>query len=790
MKVLLSWLNEFLPHALTGAEAEESLVSNGIEVAAVRSLAAGLENVVVAKVLEYAPHPDADRLRLCKVTDGVDTLDIVCGAKNFEAGSVVALAKVGAKLPNGLEIKKSKIRGVASFGMLCSEEELGFKDAAEGILILPPDAPVGRPLADYLGRNDSVVEVELTPNRGDCLSVVGLAQEIAAHRGVGAKVPSVGAKGAMRGDLRLSVEDAQGCPRYSLQLFDGVTVVESAVGPLGRLAGVGLRNINSVVDITNYVMWERGQPLHAFDADKVAGGIAVRRARAGEKLLCLDGETRALDAADLVIADDNGPIAIAGVIGGADSGVSAGTRRILLESAHFEPSSVRKTAKRHGLHTDSSHRFERFVDPTGAWSASLRARELLEEFCGARQLGEADVVSDPAVPVKIRLRRASVLRHLGQEVKGEGEYLSRLGFTVERREDDYFVEVPVRRPDVTREIDLIEEIARLHGYGNFPSKLPPAVGMPPALDGFARARALKEFLAATGYLETRGYSFAAAATNAAFARAGEHPVRVLNGLTADMQEMRVSLVPQLLDAWKRNRERQAGEARLFELAKTYAAVPTPAAARPAAETLSLGLLVAGSATARWQSPARALDFFDLKAVLEALSDEFNLRLAIAPAAQAPAWLHPGIAAEVRFRGKSLGFAGALHPTLAASLDVGSAFVAELDAGAFLDAIGTRAKYKAYSVFPYSEKDLAFIVDDAVASARIVEEAQALKIPHLASIELFDVYRGKGVPAGKKSLAYAVRFMSREKTLTDAEIGEALTKIVETAKAKLGAQLRS
>ncbi|MCB0308912.1 MAG: phenylalanine--tRNA ligase subunit beta [Bdellovibrionales bacterium] len=790
MRIPISWLNEFLSTTPKAEELAEALTMHGIEVSDIERQDEGIKDVWVAEIVEFSKHPNADRLSLCKVTDGEQTFDIVCGAKNFQNGDHVALAKIGAVLPNGLKIEKSKIRGVASFGMLCSKEELGLEHSSEGIWILPKESPVGQNLAKYLKKEDSVLVLELTPNRGDCLSIIGVAQEVAAIFELPTKIPSSGAKAIPRGALNVSVKDPEGCPRYTIQHFDSIEVSESPTMITQRLTAVGIRPILNVVDFTNYVMIERGQPQHAFDAEKVVGAIEVRRANEHETLLCLDDVERELTPEDLIIADQQGPIGIAGVIGGKRTAVSTDTKAIYLESAHFSPSLVRRTAKRLNIHTESSHRFERFVDPSAAWSASSRTRELLEEYAQARSIAEYDADKGSFKSNKIRLRKGTIVRYLGQDIKNAGDYLTRLGFSLEKMEEDYSVDVPFRRPDVTREVDLVEEIARLHGYNNFSAIVPSLVSVPQKHTQFESIGGIKKFFSSIGFHETRSYSFVSKQWNASFGKGGK-PIKIVNGITSEMDEMRMSLVPHLIDSWKINRSRQVKGIKLFEAAPTYVQNELSIADQmPCFERQCVTMLVAGSTLSTWNQQSRQLDYYDIKGAIEAFSAKYNLRLSFKVGDEVPAYYHPGIALTVNYKNQIVGYLGGLHPELLKQFDLSNVFVGELDVTDLRPELNVINLFKPYSSFPTSERDVAFVVDQKVFAANIVEEIRKMKIAILQEVRVFDVYQGKGFTSGKKSLAFSVIFGSLEKTLTDQDINRAMDDIIKKISKTFDAQLRS
>lgn len=790
MKVLLKWLHEFLPSQPTAREVADALTSVGIEVSEVRYLAEGFEKVFVAEILEARKHPNADRLTLCRVTDGKDTCEIVCGASNFKVGDRAALAHVGTKLSNGMALKATKIRGVSSSGMLCSEAELGLSSESEGILILPKDAPVGKPLAEYLGRDDWLLTLDLTPNRGDCLSVTGVAREAAAALNISPKAPSGQGEGPADSPVRAVVKDPQGSPRYVLRLLESVQVAESPRWVKERLEACGVRAILNVVDVTNYVMLERGQPLHAFDRDKIVGSIEVRRAEEGEKILCLDGAERKLQAGDLVIADEHGPVAIAGVMGGARSAVSAETKSILLESAHFDPISVRRTAKRLNLRTESSHRFERWVDPASVWSASDRAVELFAKVAGAKPVAGIDVRAQKPVPRKLRMRQHEIERILGVDLKTSGEYLARLGLPVEKADQDWVVEIPSRRPDLEREIDLIEEVARIYGYDKVPSSLTPIDQAPHGNPTYDKVDAIRDFCRAEGFREIRGYSFADEKELETFSALHlGAPIALLNPLVSEMTRMRQSLIPSLLRAWRTNQFRQSGGGRLFEVARVYGK-GSGENKTPAREETYLGAVWGGEAIPGfWGAKPRAADFFDAKGFLEGMAEQLGIRSLSFKAEGMPAYFHPGQSAAVFWRDQPVGALGKLHPRIVRQFEVKEVVVLELQIDPMLPFLFETPRFKPYSSFPTVQRDLAFVFKSGVAWEEVQHQVRELKDPLLKHVELFDVYEGKGIPEGSRSLAFSLCF-GADRTLTDPEIDASLDKVVKHLETIFGAKLRA
>lgn len=823
MKISVQWLRELLPVALSAEEIAARLTGVGFEVEGreERALPGGEGGIVAAQVRARKPVEGSDHLSVCEVDDGAQRFQVVCGAQNYQAGDVVPLARVGAVLPGGQAITRAKLRGVESAGMLCSARELGLSDDHSGLLILPRDTKLGTPMAALLGLPDTVLDVNVAPNRPDALSHLGLARELAALTGGAVRVP--GAGGARTVDARsaasaarVDVEDAEGCPRYLARVIEGLRVGPSPLRLQERLRACGVRPISNVVDATNLALLELGHPLHAFDLDKLAGGrIIVRRARAGEPMVTLDGKDRALAADDLVIADGERPVAIAGVMGGATSEVHAGTTRILLESAVFDPARVRRTARRHALHTEASHRFERGADERMAELAADRCAALIVELAGGRVLaGTIDRFPAPRPPQRVWVRPARVRAVLGAAVP-DAEVEARLrslglvpvdgaSGSSERRQ----WEVPSFRRDLTREIDCVEEIARQRGLDTIPiAQHPAGVGETaaerPAEVSVERAR---EVLAARGYDEVVNYSFLAEKDLLALTprTAGIEPVRplrVANPLTVEQGALRTSLVPGLLRTLQRNLAHGATDVRLYELGRAY--LPQPDArhpegllAWPVAEPRRLAVIAQGRARPRfWGAKDDApATFFDLKGLFEELLSALRVgdaSFAPAPAAAGP-YLHPASAGLLTAGGQALGVFGEVHPLVAAHFDVPQGVLAGELAW---DDLAARARLVpqmgGVPRFPAVPRDLAFVVDAAVPAARALAEIRASDAKGLLeSVELFDQYRGPQVPAGKKSLAFSLTLRAPDRTLTDPEADAVCAAAAARLKASLGAELRT
>jgi phenylalanyl-tRNA synthetase beta chain len=826
VKISVAWLKELVPVQLSAEEIAAKLTSVGFEVESreERALAGGEGGIVAALVRERRPVAGSDHLSVCEVDDGTRRWQVVCGAQNYAAGDVVPFARVGAVLPGGQKITAAKLRGVESFGMLCSARELGLSDDHSGLLLLPRDTKLGAPMEALLGLPDAILDVNVAPNRPDALSHLGLARELAALLGVPLRHPqppreaAPGAQ-ALRGLASIAVADAAGCPRYVARVVEGVRIGPSPLRLQERLRACGVRPISNVVDATNLALLELGHPLHAFDLDKLEGRrIEVRRARPGEPLTTLDGKERALTAEDLVIADGARPVALAGVMGGATSEVHDGTTRILLEAAVFDPGSVRRTARSQGLHTEASHRFERGADERMARLAADRCVQLIVELAGGKAVpGAIDVWPAPRPLQRVRVRPARVRAVLGADVSAAevDSRLRSLGLVPVEAEgagaagdEQRLWEVPSFRRDLTREIDCAEEIARQRGLDSIPivqhsAGIGETAAERPAVTAARRAR---EALAARGFDEAINYSFCAekdllALTPRTAGTARVQPIRVANPLTVEQGAMRTSLVAGLLRNLKTNLAHGAHDVRLYELGRAYLPERDPVHAEgplawPVAEQARIGLVAHGRAAPRsWAVKDEArFGFFELKGAVEELVAALGIEgteAAPASAAEAP-WLHPASACRISAGGATLGVFGELHPLVAAHFDVPQGVVAgELFWDALLAHASLGAQMGGVPRFPALPRDLAFVMNADVPAARAIAEIRAADAKGLLeSVELFDQYRGAQVPAGKKSLAFTLTLRDPSRTLTDAEADALCAAVAARLKETLGAELRA
>jgi phenylalanyl-tRNA synthetase beta chain len=795
MKFSENWLREWVDPGVSRDELCQRLDMIGLEVESVTALGAGLDGVVVGHITQAQPHPDADRLRVCQVDVGTGTpLQIVCGAPNARVGLKAPLATVGAVLPNGLAIKPATLRGVDSQGMLCSAKELGLDADASGLMELPADAVPGTALAALLGLPDASIELGLTPNRADCLGLRGLAYDVAAAYGRPLREPDAGAVAPVIDDRRgIRLEAGADCPRYVGRVIDGVDA--GAVSPAWlaeRLRRAGVRPISAVVDVTAYVMLELGQPMHAFDHARLDGDIVVRRARAGERVQLLDGREVALDPELLVIADQAGPVALAGIMGGMASRVTGDSRQVFLEAAHFAPKAIAGRARTLGLHTDASHRFERGVDPELPRRAIERATALLLQIAGGRPgpVLEAERADDlparPAVP----LRRARIERLLGIAVDDREveRILADLGMQVAGGVDGWQVTPPSRRFDIAIEEDLIEEVARIHGYDRIPTRAP-AGELAPTLPSETRLGdgLLRRTLAARGWQEALCFAFVDPAWLVRW-QMDRDLIALANPLSAELGTMRPSLLPGLVQALAYNRARQQERVRLFELGRTF-----HGGGDAPVEVDRLALAACGPADAEhWDRaglPPRPVDFHDLKGELEALialgggAGDWRFEAV----ADVP-WLHPGRAARVLRDGRAVGLAGALHPGLVKALDLESeTWVTEID----LDALRAAAvpKARALSRFPSVRRDIAVIVADQVAFGDLRQALEAALGPELEQLVVFDEYRGPGLSDGVKSVAIGLILRNPSRTLVDEDADRTVARAVQILAERFNAVLR-
>ncbi len=791
MKFSEQWLREWVNPALSRDELCHQLTMAGLEVDAVAPVAGVFDGVLVGEVLKVAPHPDADKLRVTEVSIGSEeNLEIVCGAANVREGLKVPVAVVGAVLPGDFKIKKAKLRGVPSFGMLCSTAELGLSESASGLMELPGDAPVGEDIRHYLQLDDATIELGLTPNRSDCLGVAGIAREVATNNGMALSAPAVEAIAPTIDDtLSIEVAQPEACPRYLGRVIRGIDA--SAETPLWmqeRLRRCGLRSLGPVVDVTNYVLLELGQPMHAFDLAKLQGGVQVRHAQAGETLTLLNEQDVSLDEQTLVIADQQGPLAMAGVMGGAASAVSAGSGDIFLESAFFAPSKLAGCARRYGLHTDSSHRFERGVDPQLPRQAMERATALLLQIVGGQAGPISEVVSEADLPkaAPILLRRQRIERVLGSAIEDQRvvAILQGLGMVVTAVDEGWQVLAPSFRFDIAIEVDLIEELARIVGYSELPAVRPQgALQMQPRPEAVVSRRLLARVLVERGYQEAISYSFVDPKVQAVLDPQRE-PIALANPISADLAVMRTTLWAGLMPIVQHNLNRQQARIRLFEQGLSFIRDGEATTQQP----MLAGVVCGSREPEQWGQAAHKVDFYDVKADVEALLAPARMHGELRFVADAHPALHPGQSARIYLGEQAIGWLGAIHPELERKLDLhGQTFVFELEIAAITQ--GRVVKFREISRYPAIRRDLAFVVDAEVQAQSLFELIRAAAPEGLQELKLFDVYHGEHIDSGRKSLALGLTLQAQSRTLTDDEVDSAITTIVEMLRDKLGATIR-
>lgn len=794
MRVSIDWLGDYVDVPPDIEDLAHRLDMSGTKVEKIHRPDEEIEGIVVAEVAEVEPHPNADNLAMVTVSLGDDTQRVVCGAKNFAVGDRVALARVGARLP-GMEITERKIRGEVSRGMLCSAAELGLSKDASGLLILQPDAPLGADVAELLNLDDTVLELEITPNRPDCMSLIGVAREIAALYGTQLKTPHpAGESSPIDHGIRVEVKDPEGCRRYLAGYIEGITVGSSPAWMAARLLASGVRPISSIVDVTNYVMLETGQPLHAFDADKVAErSIIVRRAGAGERLTTLDGVDRELAPTDLVIADPSQILAMAGVMGGLDSEVTGSTTSVVIEAATFDSAAVSFTSRRHNLRSEASARFERGTDIENVPVAAARAAELMRSVSGGT-VASAPAETYPVLHHRptVTLRPERTERLLGIPLSAEIQvaHLRSIGLPTELDDDLIRSEIPGFRPDLGREADLIEEVARLEGFDKLPSTLPPGRGGGLSAPQAAE-RTMRRALVALGVTEAWTSSFMSPADLDVLGYEDDHPARrlveVSNPMVDTEPALRSTLLPGLTRSAARNIAHRASGVALFEIARVY----SPSEHDLADEQWVLAAVLAGERTpSSWRGPARPWDFFGAKALLEAVLGALGITEAVyEPLKGAP--FHPTQAAVVKLAGAPVGALGSLHPDACDKLDLPDGTVAlEVSFDALIAALPARAKADPIPRFPSNYMDLAVVLDETIESGKVTHVIVKAGAPDVVGVRLFDVYRGGQVPAGKKSLAYALELRHPDRTLTDEDAATVRHRILGALRERTGAELRA
>ena len=809
MLVSLNWLKNYVDYgALTPEELGELITKSGIEVDGIHHVAAEKsEQVVVGYVQSCEPHPNADRLSLCQVDVGDEVLQIVCGAPNVQAGQKVAVAKPGAVLPGNFKIKKVKLRGVESNGMICSLAELGVDEAfipadmAEGIYVFPEDVEVGESVEALLNLNDAILDFDLTPNRADCLSMLGVAYEVSAILDVPLNLPDVSVTtiDEKTSDYTtVAVEDPKLTPYYGAFIIKDVEIKPSPLWMRNYLMAAGIRPINNVVDITNYVLIEYGQPLHAFDYDRVGTKeILVRNAKENETIVTLDGQERTLKAEDLVITNGEEPIALAGVMGGANSEVTDETKTILLEAALFDPFTIRKTAQRLGLRSEASNRFEKGIDPSRVKEAGMRACQLLQKYANGKVLMDPAIVDHIDRQEKIVTMNTMVINNrLGTNISTDEikDILRRLQFNFEVDQDDFSVSIPTRRGDITIFEDMVEEVARIYGYDNLPYTLPENASRP---GGFTKEqslkRAIKQYLQSVGLTEAITYSLTSEELvskliSPDIQSEDVQPIALPMPMSEDHKFLRLSILPELLKTLAYNRARKELDIAYYEWGSVFLSSETSLSKQPKENVRLAGALTGTWTEHKWRQEKVTVDFYIVKGIVEGLFQFLNLPVVFKQATIND--LHPGRCATLHVHDQLVGFIGQLHPMVAKQMDLGDTFVFDLNMETILALHEDKLAYKQIPRYPSVVRDVAFVVDQDIQANDIKMSIETSGIPYVTEVDIFDVYTGEHLPENKKSLAYSIHFQDPEQTLTDEVVDDAFEKIVELISNTYNATIRS
>ncbi|WP_050615999.1 phenylalanine--tRNA ligase subunit beta [Bacillus testis] len=803
MFVSYKWLQQYVDlEGISANELAEKITKSGIEVEGVDKKSEGVSGVVVGHVLEKVKHPQADKLNICQVDIGAEEpVQIVCGAPNVDKGQKVAVATVGAVLPGNFKIKKAKLRGEASHGMICSLQELGIeskliaKEYSTGIFVFPNDVEVGTDALEQLGLNDEILELGLTPNRSDCLSMLGVAYEVGAILGKEVKWPehSVSEGDEKAADyISVKVEDKEANPLYTAKVIKDVKVGPSPLWLQTTLMASGIRPHNNIVDITNYILLEYGQPLHAFDYDKIGSKeIVVRTAKENETMVTLDDAERKLQPHQLVITNGSEPIALAGVMGGANSEVSDSTTTVLLESAYFSAASVRRTSKDHALRSEASARYEKGVDPERVRAAAERAAALMEQYAGGTVLeGTVEVdtlVVEPAV-VSITIEKINTLLGTDLSMEQVQDIFSALKFESTVEGSTITVTVPTRRGDITIEEDLVEEVARLYGYDNIPKTLPAASGTAGKLSPYqAKRRIVRRFLEGAGLYQAVSYALTSATKATAFAIEKGDTVKLAMPMSEERSVLRQSIVPQLLEALQYNVARQNDSVALYETGTVF--LQTEGEALPEEREHVAGAITGVWHTQLWQGEKKQLDFFVAKGILEGLFKKLGVAGRITFAATEVEGMHPGRTAAVSLDGKYIGYVGQVHPTVEQQHDIKETYVFELSLEALLNADVAPIAYESIPRFPSITRDIALVLDKETIAGDIKNIIIEAGGKLLKDVAVFDLYEGDRMEEGKKSIAFSLKYFDPAKTLTDEEVTKAHEKVLKAVKEKAGAELR-
>ncbi|WP_128894851.1 phenylalanine--tRNA ligase subunit beta [Longirhabdus pacifica] len=808
MKVSYEWLQNYID--LSGYDASqigEILTRSGVEIDIVEERNQGIRGVVVGYVKKKEKHPDADKLNVCTVDVGeTEDLQIVCGAKNVDAGQKVPVALVGSVLPGNFKIKKAKLRGVPSHGMICSAKELGIdskllsKEKQDGILVLPEEAEIGSDMIAYLGLSDEILELDLTPNRADCLSMRGVAYEVSANIGREVTLPDVDnvtedADTVASEHVKVNIE-ADDCEHYSARYIKDITIQDSPQWLQNRLMAAGVRPINNIVDITNYVMLEYGQPLHAFDADQVdQGEIIVRRAHDDEQITTLDEQERVLDSSMLLITDRKQPLAIAGVMGGSSSEVSSTTKNVILESAIFSGSSVRQTSRKLGLRSESSLRFEKEIDRGIVNKAVNRAAELIRQYAGGVvATGIVEQITKETKESIITISLSKINEYIGStitidEVK---QILAKLQFTYEEENAEFNITIPTRRGDIQLDVDVIEEIARIYGYDHIPTTLMEGKTTPGALTKQQKIRrAIVQSLSGSGLYEVINYTLVEPSSLKllhAFDE-GLHPIQLAMPMSEERSVLRTSIAPQLIQTATYNRNRNNHDLAMFEMGSVYRTEEQKLTTLPTEKPMLAVLLSGNKQTVNWAQKPMPVDFYDLKGLTEQLFDYLGITRQIQYKTANLKGFHPGRTAEICLDGNVIGYMGQLHPALQKEQDLDATYVMELELQPLYEAAHFHIDYTPLPKYPSMQRDMALLVDEALEGNKLVAAIKQSAGDLLQHVNVFDVYTGSHLPEGKKSIAIALTYLDYEKTLTDEVVSAAHQKVIAHLQKEFNAELR-
>ena len=802
MLVSTKWLNEYVNiNGIDPADLAEKITRSGIEVDAIIDRAKGMTNVVVGLVKECVKHPEADKLNICQVDVGEETTQIICGAPNVAQGQKVIVARPGAALPGGLKIKKAKLRGEESNGMICSLQELGIegklvpKAYAEGIYVLPHDAVPGENALPLLGLDDTVLEFDLTPNRSDALSMLGVAYEVGAILSQGIALPKINYTASTEkaeDKLKLRVDAATDNPMYVAKVVKNIKIAESPLWLQNALMAAGVRPHNNVVDITNYVLMEYGQPLHAFDYDRLGTGeIVVRHAQEGETITTLDDTERTLQAHNLVITNGQEPVALAGVMGGANSEVHDGTTTVVIESAYFAPSSVRRTSKEVGLRSDASTRFEKGVDPNRVEEAAERAAQLIAELAGGEVLSGSVIFDElDKTPERITISPDYINSRLGMKISMEEmlTILDRLRIPTEAINGQLVIDAPTRRQDLKIKEDIIEEIARMHGYDEIPKTLPVSESTPGGLTPYqAKRRIVRQFLEGAGLYQAITYSLTSKAQAQAFTLETAPVTELLMPMSEDRSTLRQSLIPHLLEAATYNVARRIDSVALYETSSVFLGEEEDGLPR---EVEHLAAVLTGKWVDHpWQAETKKVDFYVVKGIVEGMMERLGLLEGLSFEKALLDGMHPGRTANVLLRGQQIGFIGQIHPTEQKKRDLKETYVFELNLEGVLSVETEELLYVPVPRFPSISRDIALVVESVTSAGMLEATIRQAGGKLLKDVKLFDLYEGDNVEAGKKSLAFSLTYFDPERTLTDEEVVKAHDKVLKALTEEADAQLR-